>query len=158
MSLTLAEATARYAGHPSLARILPRCVEVGECWVFLGGKDKKGYGRVAHEGRIQPAHRITYTLLVGPVSEGLTLDHLCRVRACCNPACLEPVTNRENVLRGTGPTAVNAKKTHCIHGHEFTPENTHHYASMPGRGCKECRRAYNREYSRRKRLERQRSA
>jgi hypothetical protein len=76
----------------------------------------------------------------------LKLDHLCRNPACVRPDHLEAVTARENTLRGIGPTAVNALKTHCVHGHEFTPENTR----MKGirRVCRECQRAANRKSKR----------
>ena len=68
------------------------------------------------------AHRLTYVLLVGPIQEGLVLDHLCRNRYCVNPQYLEQVTNRKNVLRGSGITAKNAIKAHCVNGHDFGEE------------------------------------
>ena len=77
----------------------------------------------------------------GPIPEGLTLDHLCRVRACVNPAHLEPVTLRENTLRSpSAPTAINARKTECLRGHAFTPENTWVHRSR--RCCRECKRSW----------------
>jgi hypothetical protein len=83
------------------------------------------------------AHRLFYEQLVGPIPDGLQLDHLCRVRHCVNPDHLEPVTQTANVLRGIGPTAVNAGKTHCVHGHPFTPDNT--YINKQGnRHCRAC--------------------
>ena len=87
------------------------------------------------------AHRFSYELLVGPIAPGLELDHLCRVRACCNPAHLEPVTPLENFRRGYAIAAINARKTHCKHGHEFSPENTYVYTGKQGtsRICRECR-------------------
>lgn len=102
-------------------------VEIGgpeDCWLWTGRTNKGGYGRLYHDGSLWVTHRLAYTFWLGAVPEGLVLDHLCRVRNCVNPAHLEPVTDRENVLRGVGPSAVHARKTHCIHGHEFTPENT----------------------------------
>jgi hypothetical protein len=114
------------------------------CWTWLGST-RNGYGSVFTGSglvgrRNRMAHRVAYELLVGPVSNDLTLDHLCRNRGCVNPDHLEPVSNRENILRSNSPAAVNARKTHCINGHEFSPENT---AVSPNghRACLKCRSA-----------------
>src|SRR6266576_3456485 len=88
-----------------------------ECWPWQANRGR-GYGNVWIAGRMYRAHRVAYELLIGPIPEGLTLDHLCRNRGCVNPAHLEPVTSRENTLRGEGISANNARKTHCKHGHE----------------------------------------
>jgi hypothetical protein len=83
---------------------------------------------------------VAYELAIGPIPEGLTIDHLCRNRGCVNPAHLEAVTNRTNLLRGDGIAALNARKTHCKRGHEFTPENT--YVWREGtRACRACHTA-----------------
>ena len=110
------------------------------CWNWTGYRSELGYGRFYPVGKKRvPAHRFAYELLVGPIPEGLVLDHLCRNASCVNPAHLEPVSQRENVLRGLAPTAINAIKTQCIHGHEYTPENT-----MRQKHGRECRTCYNR--------------
>lgn len=83
------------------------------------------------------AHRVFYEHHVGPIPLGLTIDHLCKVTRCVNPDHLEPVTQRVNTLRGDGPSAVNARKTHCPHGHEYTPDNTY-VRKAGGRICKTC--------------------
>ena len=70
------------------------------CWLWTGAT-MEGYGQFSYAGQSQLAHRLAYTELVGPIPGGMTLDHLCRTRACVNPLHLEPVTNRENILRGT---------------------------------------------------------
>ncbi len=110
-----------------------------ECWPWLSTHNHKGYGQFMVDGKVKMAHRLAYEDRIGPIPPGLTLDHLCRNRACCNPAHLEPVSNRENILRGNGATARNARKTHCKNGHEFTPDNI--YRSSTGRECRTCRRA-----------------
>ncbi len=94
-----------------------------ECWLFTGPVGD-GYGRIWVNGQRKYAHVAAYEQIHGHVPEGLVIDHLCRNRSCVNPAHLEPVTNRENVLRGNGITAVNARKTHCVHGHPFDDVNT----------------------------------
>lgn len=98
-----------------IAKIEPQ----GDCWAWVAYKNKSGYGRVRLFGRLTLAHRAVYVLLVGPIPEGLTLDHLCRNPPCVNPAHLEPVTMRINALRGVGPTAINAAKVFCIRGHRL---------------------------------------
>lgn len=112
----------------------------GDCWIWTAAIDRGGYGRYKHKA----AHRVSYELLVGPIPQGLDLDHLCRVRACVNPSHLEPVTRRENLLRGDTVTARNAAKTHCIHGHEFTHENTYMAKKPRGGVARICRACYRR--------------
>ncbi len=113
------------------------------CWTWTGYLMAKGYACICWRGRNWLVHRAVYTKLVGPIPEGLQIDHLCENKACCNPMHLEPVTNYENGIRtGTNFTA-NALKTHCPHGHEYTPENTlmrPQSMGRPGWGrfCKTC--------------------
>lgn len=116
-----------------------------ECWPWLASGNGKGYGQFYLHGKSVLAHRFAYELVVGPIPVGLHLDHLCRMRRCVNPAHLEPVTNRENILRGVGATARNATKMHCPQGHEYTPENTRVYRDR--RNCVTCLEARGRAVS-----------
>lgn len=120
------------------------------CWLWTGClAHENGYARFSVFGRQLQVHRWAYEYFVGPIPEGLHLDHLCRVRSCVNPAHLEPVTNRENALRGISFSAVNAKKTHCVNGHELSGDNlriTRERNGRRGRGCRACNRAMCRKY------------
>lgn len=107
------------------------------CWLWTAAINQYGYGTLTYRGRQQLAHRVAYRLSTGQMPH-LELDHLYRVRNCVNPAHLEQVTSRQNTLRGTSPSAVNAGKTHCQRGHEFTPENTRTYRGH--RYCRACNR------------------
>jgi hypothetical protein len=126
-----------------LARVVSRLTIAAPlgCWVTNYHHDRGGYVAIRSGGRMRKLHRLTYEALVGPIPGGLQIDHLCRNRGCCNPAHLEPVTPRENSLRGVGPTAENATKTHCDQGHEFTPENTARRTDGTRR-CIACRRRH----------------
>jgi hypothetical protein len=110
------------------------------CWEWLGAKSA-GYGRIKVQGKVCMAHRISYEYFIGPIPEGLEIDHLCRTPACINPAHLEPVTGSINAKRGlTG----NKKRDFCKNGHKFSSDNV----LMDGkeRRCKPCRRANKRIY------------
>lgn len=120
------------------------------CWLWDMSCTTGGYGQLFYRGRNSYSHRVAYELLKGPIPEGLQLDHLCRNRSCCNPAHLEPVTSRENSLRGMCYEILRAK-THCKHGHEFTPENTRRHKNGGGRYCRICSNAASMERKRRMR-------
>jgi len=110
-----------------------------KCWQWTGAISRVGYARFNLNGHNRLAHRVSYEMLVRKIPKGKFLDHLCRNRSCVNPAHLEVVTFKENVLRGIGPAAINKRKTHCMRGHKFDAKNT--YAPPAGgRTCKICRR------------------
>lgn len=108
------------------------------CWEWTGAIAANGYARKTIRGRSQSAHKISWQLANGPVPKGLCIDHLCRNRRCVNPAHLEAVSQGENLKRGDTQAAKNSTKTHCLRGHEFTPENT--YLHDGKRNCKACMR------------------
>lgn len=127
-------------GH-RLRRLSNGCVE------HMGSTNGVGYARFYYRGRLWLSHRYAYMVAHGhPVPEGLVIDHLCRNRRCVNPAHLEAVTIRTNNLRGFGASGINAAKTHCKRGHEFTPANTiverDHRGTM--RRCRTCHNALRR--------------
>jgi HNH endonuclease len=120
-----------------------------ECVVWRGHIGREGYGKRTHHGRRGSlAHRVAWEDVNGPIPDGLTIDHLCRNRACINVDHMEVVTRRENTLRGVGPTAVNARKARGKHGHVFNEENT--YFKSGCRQCRECSAESARRYRRRK--------
>lgn len=113
------------------------------CWLWTGGLfagDGGGYGQFYVDGRNWHAHRWAYTVLVRPLDDDETLDHLCRVRPCVNPDHLEPVPIAVNLLRGVGAPARNARKTHCVRGHELTGDNVTRFGpDLRWRRCRACR-------------------
>lgn len=106
------------------------------CWLWVGAVLPNGYPRFNHGSGY--AHRVAYEMWVGPIPAGMTIDHMCNVKRCVNPAHLRVASNRENILRSNGPAALNARKTHCKHGHEFTTQNTI-AGTRRGNPTRECR-------------------
>lgn len=133
----------QYPFVPMPERFWAKVDKTDTCWLWTGAKTGDGYGEIKVSGRMVPAHRLSWTMAGGTLIEGMTLDHLCRTRACVNPAHLDQVTNKVNILRGNGAPALNARRTHCKRGH-----------LLPERGrCRECARSYGTAWARAKRQE-----
>jgi hypothetical protein len=113
------------------------------CWLWIGGLNYE-YGTFWLEHRQRRSHRVSYEALVGPIPPDLVIDHLCRTTNCVNPAHLEPVTGRENVLRGETFAAANSRKERCPYGHSYDASNT--FRTKKGRECVQCRARHRRAY------------
>jgi hypothetical protein len=109
-----------------------------DCWEWTAGTLSKGRYGGFYDGKMRHAHRVAYELCVGEIPDGLVIDHLCGNTLCVNPAHLEAVTQRENILRGESFAASHARTTHCPSGHAYDEANTRVYKGM--RVCRECNR------------------
>ena len=116
-----------------LSRIDETSSEIG-CWLYTGANSGNGYGRYSRNY----VHREMYEAMVGPIPEGYQIDHLCRVRRCCNPAHLEAVTQRENILRGSGLGAIASREQRCIRGHDLSNPTVVRERPDGGRYCIPC--------------------
>jgi len=131
---------------PPHIRVLSRAEVIAGCWQYTGSRDKYGYGRLTvwypatKSFKTEKTHRLVYEGLIGNIPSGLTIDHLCRNRACVNPDHMEVVTNHENTLRGIGPSAINHRRTECQRGHPLSGPNLHMRPSGR-RQCLTCKHA-----------------
>ena len=115
--------------------------DLGPCWECVGARYWNEYGAFWWEGRVQRAHRVAFLTLIGPISEKLEPDHLCRNRPCVYPTHVEVVTRRENIMRGNH---YHRRKTHCLRGHPYDEMNTYRYKTR--RDCKACHQDRNRKW------------
>jgi len=144
--------------HDTRRRALQAKIEAqpSGCWIWTGVINRYGYGVHARSRERMAAHRYAYLLLVGPIPTDGHIDHVCHTRVrdqctdparcmhrrCVNPAHLQVVENRTNVIEGNSPAGLNARKRHCDSGHEFSPANTR-ISPQGHRVCKECKRIAN---------------
>jgi hypothetical protein len=141
----------QYISRPLSAqvRFWAKVDKSGECWLWTGAKNQKGYGRFRFNGQVIYAHRWVYEDAFGPIPDGLELDHLCRTTSCVRPAHVEAVPHRTNILRGLSPAAQNAQKEECRYGHSLSNGNL--YLRRDGkRSCRLCKSRLSREHWQRK--------
>lgn len=139
--------------RPPQERFWEKVDKSGSCWLWTAGK-AYGYGSFRVDGRSRGAHVLAYEWLVGPVPVGLQIDHLCRNRACVNPEHMEAVPQSVNILRGESPPALNAEKTHCVHGHLLAGSNLYVHPRTGYRSCVLCREAADLRYFEQRRQKR----
>lgn len=133
------------------ARFIPE--PMSGCFIWTGRLHRLGYGEFCVDGANEYAHRVSYELYRGPIPAGKSIDHLCRNRSCVNPRHMEAVDHRTNVLRGSGVTAINARKTACDRGHDLSGENLYINVASGSRVCRKCRKVSQDKYRNRARLE-----
>lgn len=123
------------------------------CWLWTGSKTPDGYGGFWVGGRLRRAHRFSYESFVGTLDVNLQIDHLCKVPSCVRPSHLEQVTQRENMRRGNCESTLNAAKTECPKGHQYSDENTriNKRPHSRNRVCRTCDNAANLIRSRKRR-------
>ena len=120
-------------------RLLSNITKTPTCWLWIGHVDRHGYGKIYVNGGPRFVHRVSWEMHVGKIKGGLTIDHLCRVHNCVNPAHMELVTRGENVMRGVSVAAMNARKTECLRGHPFSGTNLLLENGGRWRRCRTCR-------------------
>lgn len=126
--------------------------EATGCWTWIKGRNQRGYGKFAVTPSDQwYAHRFAYVWFVGPIEIGKQVDHICQNPSCVNPLHLQLLSPKDNNAKSNSPSAKNKKKTHCIHGHEFSKENTFYVENR--RQCKVCSILRKRKYRQNKRIE-----
>lgn len=142
---------AENADHPTTRLLRRVTIDDDECWRWCGSIESNGYGRMRVDGRRSMIHRVAYEVMVGPIPEGLTIDHLCGVRNCINPDHLEAVTRGENSRRSSHRLMVSHRTDRCgADLHDLTGDNVYLRKDRPGRReCRACRTAARRRYEQR---------
>ena len=132
----------RWISTDVVSRILEKTIKLSNgCLQYNGTHSIWGYGQITIDKKTLHAHRVMYEQLVGPISSDLVIDHLCRNKSCVNVDHLEAVTCKENLMRGNTLAGNNARKIHCIRGHEFD------YVDKKGkRVCKTCKKIWYETY------------
>lgn len=119
----------------------------GDCWVWTASINKKGYGWFKFGGRMMLAHRVSYELEIGEITDGLLVLHRCDNPSCVNPEHLYLGDHDTNMAdRVSRRTAANARKTHCLNGHELSGSNLYVYPSGRKRECRTCQRSRHLSY------------
>jgi len=136
------------SSKPVWERVLAKVVDDAEtsCWIFTGGVNSAGYGQISTSANsMATAHRIVFEHFIGPIPDGMDLDHLCRVRRCVNPTHLEPVTRGENLGRGNHPNMVTRRTGICQRGHDLSVVGVNIRVRASGttkRSCAACARLH----------------
>lgn len=123
--------------NPLYLRFFEKVEKGDKCWIWKGAVDAHGYGSFVIEGLTKKSHRVSYEMSKGEIPEGLVIDHICKNKLCVNPEHLRAISRVENVMIGDGPTAKNARKTHCNRNHPLSGSNLYTYKGK--RYCKACR-------------------
>jgi hypothetical protein len=133
------ELCARFKTIPDEIRFWNKVDKSGKCWLWMGHRNEQGYGQYYYQSRLQRAHRVSYILTGHTIPLTYMLDHLCRNTSCVNPEHLEPVTNRENVLRGRS-SALKLRREYCKQGHRMVGDNLNiiHYKGKKSHTCRLC--------------------
>lgn len=137
------------------AKLAPGLIIDEGCWGWKGSHNERGYGIVRLKERRFRVHKVMYEWVNGPVPAGFELDHLCKNEGCWRIDHLEQVTHAENIRRGTWGHVLHQRRreqTHCVHGHEYTPENTI-IRKRGWRKCRTCARQQDRDRKRRMRAD-----
>ena len=120
-------------------------VTKSDCHEWNGHVTKNGYGLTYCNKKTCYVHRLVYEYYFGSIPTGFQIDHLCKNRKCMNPNHLEAVTQKENILRSDGITAIQSRQTHCVHGHPLSGDNLY-VSPKKHRSCKTCRRNHRHNY------------